>query len=62
MLDRCYSFNGAIVNICLCDKLMILGYRYAQEVDSKVGQLIYALQRVVLMKFIQNEPIPIRNI
>ena len=33
----------------------------AQGEDSKVGELIYPLRRVVLMKFIQNEPIPIRN-
>ena len=33
-----------------------------QGEDSKVGELIYPLQRVVLMKFVQNEPIPIRNI
>ena len=33
------------------------GYRYAQEVDSKVVQLIYLLQRVVFMKFIPNEQI-----
>ena len=34
----------------------------AQGEDSKVGELIYLLRGVVLMKFIQNEPIPIRNI
>ena len=33
----------------------------AQGVDSKVGQMIYVLQRVDLMKFMQSEPIPIRN-
>ena len=48
MLDRCDFFNGAIITMCRCDKLLILGYRYAQEVDSKVGQMIYALERVVL--------------
>ena len=48
MLDRCDSFNGAIINMCRCDKLLILGYRYAQEEDSKVGEMIYALRRVVL--------------
>ena len=40
------------------------GYKlliHAQGEDSKVGELIYPLRRVVLMKFIQNEPIPIRN-
>ena len=51
MLDRCDSFNGAIINFCLCDKLLILGYRYAQKQDSKMGELIYKLQRVVFMKF-----------
>ena len=61
MLDRCDSFNEAIINMCRCDKLLILGYRYAQEEDSKVGKMIYPLQRVVLMKFMPNEPIPIRN-
>ena len=40
---------------------VIFEYRNAQEVDPKVGELIYPLQRVDLMKFIQNEPIPIRN-
>ena len=34
---------------------------YAQEVDSKLGQLIYSLQRVISIKFIQNEQISIRN-
>ena len=33
----CDSYNGAIINICRCDKLLILGYRHAQEEDSKVG-------------------------
>ena len=32
-----------------------------QGVDSKVGEMIYVLWRVDLMKFMQNEPIPIRN-
>ena len=61
MLDRCDSFNGAIINIYRCDKLLILGYRYAQEEDSEVGLMIYALQRVVSMKFMPNEQISIRN-
>ena len=47
--------------MCRCDKLLILGYRYAQEVDSKVRQMIYVLQRVVLMEFMQNEQISTRN-
>ena len=33
-----------------------------QGEDSKMGELIYLLRGAVLMKFIQNEPIPIRNI
>ena len=43
MLDRCNSFNRAIINIYRYVKLLIPGYRYAQEVDSKVGELIYLL-------------------
>ena len=61
MLDRFDFFNGAIINMCRCDKLLILGYRYAQEEDSKVGEMIYALQRVVLMKFMPKEQISTRN-
>ena len=60
-VDRCDSFNGATINFCLCDKLLILGYRYAQEEDSKVGELIYLLWRVVLMKFMPNEQISTGN-
>ena len=40
------------------------GYKlliFVQGEDSKVGELIYLLRGVVLMKFIQNEPIPIRE-
>ena len=55
MLDRCDSFNAAIINVYRCDKLLITGYRYAQEVDSKVGKMIYLLRRVVFMKFMPNE-------
>ena len=58
MLDRCDSFNGAIIIMCKFDKLLILGYISVQGVDSKVGQMIYALQRVVLIKFMPNETIP----
>ena len=61
MLDRCDSFNGAIIISCRCDKLLILGYISAQVVDSKVGEMIYPLRKVSLMKFMQNEPISIRN-
>ena len=62
ILNRCDFFNGAIIIMCRCDELLILGYRYAQGVDSKVGQKIYVLGSVVLMKFMPNEQIPIRNI
>ena len=57
MLDRCCSFNGAIIIICKFDKLLILRYIPVQGVDFKVGQMIYALQRVLLIKFMPNEPI-----
>ena len=58
MLDRCDSFNGAIIISCTCDKLLTLGYISIQGVDSKVGEMIYVLH---LMKFMQNEPIPIKK-
>ena len=61
MLDRCDSFNGAIIISCRYAKLLILGYISVQVVDSKVGQLIFSLQKVNLIKFMQNEPISIRN-
>ena len=61
MLDRCDSFNGAIIISCRCAKLLILGYISVQEVDSKVEEMIYVLRRVDLMKFMQNDAIPIRN-
>ena len=61
MLDRCDSFNGAIMISCRCDKLLIFGYISAQVVDSKVGEMIYPLQKVSAMKFMQNEPISMRN-
>ena len=61
MLDRCDSFNWAIIISCRCAKLLILGYISVQGVESKVGEMIYALQRVDIMKFMQNEPMPIRN-
>ena len=47
-INRCYSFNGAIIILCRCAKLFILGYISAQEMDSKVGQLIYLLRRLTL--------------
>ena len=61
MLDRCDSFNGAIIISCRCAKQLILGYISAQVVDSKTGQMIYPLRKVNLIKFLQNEPIFIRN-
>ena len=61
MLIRCDSFNGAIIISCRCDKLLIFGYISAQVVDSKVEEMIYPLQKVNLMKFMQNELISIRN-
>ena len=61
MLDRCDSFNGAIIISCRCDKLLILGYISVKVVDSKVGQMIFPLRKVNLIKFMQNEPISIRN-
>ena len=61
MLNRCDSFNGAIIISRRCDKLLILGYISAQVVDSKVGQIIYPLQKVNLIQFMQNGPISIRN-
>ena len=61
MLDKGDSFNGAIIISCRCDKLLILGYISGQVVDSKVGQMIYPLRKVKLIKFMQNEPISIRN-
>ena len=51
----------AIINMCRCDKLLILGYLFVQGVDSKVEEMIYPLQRIDLMKFMPNESIPIRN-
>ena len=61
MLNRCDSVNGSIIISCRCDKLLISGYISAQVVDSKVGEMIYLLRKVNLMKFMQNEPISIRN-
>ena len=57
MLDRYDSFNGTISIVYRCDKLLIIGYRYAQEVDLNVGEMIYLLRRVVFVKFMPNEQI-----
>ena len=49
ILDYCKTkacLIGVIPSMGLllrCDKLLILGYRYAQGEDSKVGEMIYAL-------------------
>ena len=43
------------------DFMLILGYISVQGVDSKVGEMIYVLQMVALMKFMPNEQISIRN-
>ena len=47
MLDWCDSLNGSIVTVYKYDKLLITGYSYVQEEDSKSGKLIYLLQRVI---------------
>ena len=47
MLNRCDSFNGAIIS-CRGDKLLIPGYISAQVVDSKVGLMIYPMRKVIL--------------
>ena len=52
---------GLLLLCAKCNKLLIPGYKNVQGVDSKVGELIYPLQRVDLMEILQNEPIPIRN-
>ena len=45
------------VRIHRCDKLLILGYISVQEVDSKMGQLIYLLCKVILELNLQNKQI-----
>ena len=44
--------NKAIINIYRWVKLLIPWYRYAQEVDSKVGEMIYLLQKSNLKAFL----------
>ena len=61
MLDKCDSFNGAIIISCKCVKLLILGYISVQMEDSKVGEMIYPMQKVILEFNLQNEQISIRN-
>ena len=61
MLDRCDSFNGAIIISCRCAKLLILGYKNVQGVDSKVGEMIFVMQKVNLKLNLQNDQISIRN-
>ena len=67
ILDYCKTKACSIhvipsIGLLLFHADVILGYISAQVVDSKVGQMIYPLQKVNLMKFMQNEPISIRNI
>ena len=54
MLDWCDSFNGSIVTVYRYVKLLIIGYNYVQDVDSKLGQLIYVLRRVMLKQNLRN--------
>ena len=54
MLNCCDSLNGSIVTVYKYDKLLITGYNYVQEEDSKMGQLIYLLQRVILKQNLRN--------
>ena len=61
MLNRCCSFNGAIIISCRCVKLLIPGYISVQVEDSKVEQMIYVMQKVKLKLNLQNEQISIRN-
>ena len=61
MLDWCCSFNGAIVISYRCAKLFIPVYISVQEEDSKVDQMNYVMQKVNLIKNLQNEQISIRN-
>ena len=51
MLNWCCSLNGAIIISCRCAKLLILGYLgyiSVQVEDSKVGEMIYLMQKVKL--------------
>ena len=43
MLDWCDSLNEFIVTVYRYDKLLITGYNYVQDVNSKLGQMIYPL-------------------
>ena len=54
MLDWCDLFNGSIVPVYKYDKLLITGYNYVQEEDSKTGHLIYLLQRMILKQNLRN--------
>ena len=59
ILDYCKTTTWSIGVIPSMDPLLLCTNmtNYAQEEDSKMGQLIYLLQRVILMKFIPNEQI-----
>ena len=61
MLDWCCSFNGDIIISCRCVKLLIPGYISVQVEDSKVGEMIYIMQKVKLKLNLQNDQISIRN-
>ena len=54
MLNWCDSLNGSIVTVYEYDKLLITGHSYVQEEDSKMGQLIYLLQSVILKQNLRN--------
>ena len=49
------------MGLLLFDADVILGYISAQEVDSKVGEMIYLLYKVKLELNLSNEQISIRN-
>ena len=51
----CCSFNGTIIISCRCVKLLILGYISVQVEDSKVGEMIYLMQKVKLKLNLENE-------
>ena len=47
-LNGCCSFNGVIVTVCRCDKLLILAYTSVQGVDFKVGEMIHLWRGLTL--------------
>ena len=63
-----WSLNGFIVTVYRCDKLLITGYNYIQEEDSKLGQMIYPWWGLTLKKNLENnryetlgQPLDIKN-